>query len=95
MLIGSYVDLYQDFDGWSGGAAYIKRLKMLPNAEELFDQLEGILEDGQGVMTETELNDIFWFDGDWIAEIFGYENEDEIWEITDEMLYEKADKGNG
>lgn len=27
---------------------------------------------------ETQLNDIFWFDFDWIAELLGYENEEDF-----------------
>ena len=32
------------------------------------------------IMTETELNDFFWFKRDTIAEWLGYENFDEIME---------------
>ena len=58
----------RDFEFWSGA---IYRAETL-TCEEL-DQIENILEDlypdGIG---ETAINDIFWFEEDWIAECLGF-----------------------
>lgn len=46
---------------------------------DLLDQLEWILEDCylEGINEET-LNDILWFEGDWIAEVLGIKTYDKI-----------------
>lgn len=58
-----------DFDFWSGAYATAYVL-----TEKEFDIIEAELEspypDG---MDETAINDIFWFEQDWIAEMLGYE----------------------
>lgn len=64
----------RNFNFWSGACDRVKYLTL----EEL-DQLEAILEevypDG---MDETQINDIFWFEEDWIAEMLGYNDFEEI-----------------
>lgn len=62
------------FQPWSGAITTYDRAA---EAEKL-DELEYILEDiyPEG-MSETELNDLFWFDDDWIYETLGMHNEDE------------------
>jgi hypothetical protein len=59
-----------DFEFWSGA---LDRVKYLTYNE--LEQIESILEelypDG---MSETQINDIFWFEEDWIAEMLGYED---------------------
>ena len=73
----------RDFEFWSGAKDRVKYL----SAEQL-DTIENILDDlyPEG-MTETEVNDLFWFDEDTIAEWLGYENFDEIMNDDDEWLY--------
>lgn len=64
------------FEFWSGA----KDRASLLTWEEL-DRIEAILEDeypdGIG---ETELNDLFWFDFDYVAQLLGYESEDALFE---------------
>lgn len=62
------------FQPWSGATTTYNRVA---EAEKL-DELECILEDiyPEG-MSETELNDLFWFDADWIYETLNMHNEDE------------------
>lgn len=59
-----------DFDFWGGAKDTVKYL-----TEDEMNTIEGILEelypDG---MSETELNDFFWFEDDTIAEWLGYED---------------------
>lgn len=74
MKIISEVNL-RNFHFWCGG----KDTAQVLTYEQL-DQIEDILEDifPDGI-DATQLNDIFWFDDDWIAEMLGYEN----WEDFD------------
>lgn len=68
-----------NFEFWSGAKDRAMYL-----TDEEFDTIESILEecypDG---MTETEINDFFWFEEDTIAEWLGYSSFDEIMEEDD------------
>jgi hypothetical protein len=68
------------FEFWSGAkdkAAYLTDQEM--------DQIESILEDAYpDGMTDTQLNDLFWFDDDTIAEWLGYSSFEEIMFRDDE-----------
>ena len=59
-----------NFEFWSGAKDTIKYLTY-----DEMDTIESILEDAypEG-MSETELNDIFWFEDDLIAEWLGYDS---------------------
>ena len=73
-----------NFEFWSGAKDTVKYL----TASEL-EEIEAILEElyPEG-MSGTELNDIFWFEDDWIAEMLGYSCFDEIMkERKDKCLY--------
>ena len=61
---------------WSGGADTIKDLTC-EEIETVLDILETSLPE-ENIMTETELNDFFWFERATIAEWLGYNNYDEI-----------------
>ena len=65
-----------EFEFWAGAKDTVKYL-----TEEELDQIEQILEDiyPEG-LNETDLNDLFWFEDDLIAEWLGYESFDEIME---------------
>lgn len=64
----------KDFDFWSGGADRAANL-----TDEEFDSVERLFEelypDG---MSDTEINDFFWFDFDTIAQHLGYEDEEDF-----------------
>lgn len=70
----------KDFEFWSGAIDTVEHLTDLD-----FDNIEFALEelypDG---MDETEINDLFWFEEDFIAEILGYSEWDELEEDRDE-----------
>lgn len=70
----------KDFEFWSGAADRVKYL-----TEDELNTIENTLEelypDG---MNDTELNDLFWFDEDTIAEWLGYGSFDEIMERDEE-----------
>lgn len=63
----------RDFEAWSG-AIETKNLILDAGLEEEFEELiEEIYPDG---LTDTQLNDILWFDGGWILETLGIEEEE-------------------
>jgi len=60
------------FDAWSG-AKDTKQLILDNGKESDFEfMLEDLYPDG---MTDTQLNDILWFETDWICETLGIDNE--------------------
>lgn len=61
---------------WSGAADTVKYLTD-DEMDTIETRLEDIYPDGIG---ETELNDLFWFDDDTIAEWIGYESFEQIME---------------
>lgn len=59
-----------DFKFWSGA---VQTAELLTNEE--LETIESILEDiYPDGMDETTVNDIFWFEDDFIAECLGYED---------------------
>lgn len=64
----------REFNFWSGAKDTVKYLIL----EEL-DSVESILDDlyPEGI-SETDLNDFFWFDNDTITEWLGYHDFDEL-----------------
>lgn len=72
MTIATEIKL-RDFKFWSGAA----NTRMYLTDDEV-DIIEAVLDDmpQDKPMTATEINDIFWFETDWIAEVLGYEDWD-------------------
>ena len=64
------------FDFW-GGAKERAKLLSYEELDIIEMELEMMYEDG---IDETMLNDIFWFDEDFIASILGYDSFETIWE---------------
>lgn len=63
-----------DHDAWSGAIDTLKKIKEL-NLESDFDSLiEEMYHDG---IDETQLNDILWFESEWIFESLGIKEEEE------------------
>lgn len=56
------------FEFWGGARAVAGTLTI-----EQLEQIEGILEDC-GELSETDINDLFWFEPDRIAEWVGYDD---------------------
>ena len=64
----------RDFEAWSG-AIETKNLILDAGKEEEFEELiEEIYPEG---IDETNLNDLLWFDSDWVLETLGIEEEEE------------------
>lgn len=73
MLIKTEKNL-RNFEAWSG-AIETKNLILDAGLEEEFEGLiEELYPDG---LSDTELNDILWFDSDWILENLGIKEEEE------------------
>lgn len=80
MKVTVEVNSYNDFDFWSGAAGTVKYL----NSDEI-EKIFAILEDAYpNGMTDTALNDFFWFEEETIAEWLGYNNFTEIMNREDE-----------
>lgn len=69
-----------DFDFWSGAKDTVKYLTD-DEVEQIFDMLDEYYPDG---MTETQVNDFFWFDDDTIAEWLGYRDFEELMKRDEE-----------
>ena len=71
-----------DFEAWSGA---VDTLQRIINAD-MCDELERILEDlyPEG-MSDTELNDLLWFDSETVYEWLGMRTEEAIEEELDEL----------
>lgn len=66
-------------NAWSGAKDRIESLSY-SEIETILSILEDCCPDG---MTETELNDFFWFDDDTYAEWLGYEDAEALWTAKD------------
>lgn len=63
-----------NFDFWAGAKDRAEKLS-LNDFEIIEEQLEELYPEG---MSETEINDFFWFDFDTIAEWLGYDDEEDF-----------------
>ena len=73
MIIKTETNL-RNFEAWSG-ATETKNLILDAGLEEEF---EGLIEElYPNGLSDTELNDILWFDSDWILENLGIKEEEE------------------
>ena len=65
---------FENFEAWSGAVA-TKRAILAAGKEEEFESLiEEAYPEG---LTDTELNDLLWFDDEWIFESLGIEEDEE------------------
>ena len=73
MRVYKEVNAY-NFDFWSGAKDTVKYLTD-EEVNMIFEMLEELYPEG---MDETEVNDLFWFEDDTIAEWLGYRSFEEI-----------------
>ena len=71
MKITSEMNL-KNFKAWSGAKDTLNKLIELDKCDELEFILDDLYPEG---MTETELNDMLWFDDEWIYKTLGIEEE--------------------
>ena len=74
MTITYELDL-ERFEAWSGAKETLERIEREGKCEELENVLEELYPDG---MTETELNDLLWFDSESVYEWLGIRSEEQI-----------------
>lgn len=87
MTITYELDL-NSFEAWSGAVDTLDRIKREGKCEELESILEDIYSDG---MTETELNDLLWFNADEVYNWLGLRTESEIQSEINEAKEELLD----
>ena len=75
MIIKREISL-ENFEAWSGAKDTLQTLR----DKGLCDRLENLLEDIEPAdgWTETALNDLLWFEGDYIAELLGFEDWEDL-----------------
>ena len=71
MKITSEMSL-KNFKAWSGAKDTLNKLIELDRCEDLEFILDDLYPDG---LTDTQLNDILWFEDEWIYETLGIEEE--------------------
>jgi hypothetical protein len=64
----------QDFKAWSGAVDTKERILNEGKGEEFGSLIEELYPDG---LEETALNDILWFEEDWLYESLGIEDDEE------------------
>lgn len=68
-------DIYlSEFDAWSGARDTLDRIINEGKCDELESMLEELYPEG---MTDTELNDLLWFDDEWLFEMLDIDDEEE------------------
>lgn len=87
MTIKSDISL-KNFGAWSGGKDTLNRIINEGKCDELESMLEDLYPDG---MTDTELNDLLWFDSDTVFEWLGIRTYDQIKEELEEKKAELED----
>jgi hypothetical protein len=91
MTITYELDL-ERFEAWSGAKTTLDRIQREGKCELLEQMLEELYPDG---MTETELNDLLWFDSESVYEWCGIRSEEqikrEIREAEDELADMQSD----
>lgn len=61
-------------NSWGGAIDTIRTVREAGKEDELMDFLEDIFID-DGVPTETQINDLLWFDSEWVFEELGIDTE--------------------
>ena len=77
----------RNFDFWSGAKDTVNHLTC-EELDTIENILEGIYPDG---MEDTQINDIFWFEEDWIAEMLGYSDFEELMHRDDDEEEEEEE----
>ena len=88
MTITYELDLNR-FEAWSGAKKTLERIQREGKCAELENVLEELYPDG---MTETELNDLLWFDSESVYEWLGIRSEAQIEKEIEEAEAELEEK---
>lgn len=88
MIITYELDL-NSFEAWSGAVDTLERIQREGKCAELENVLEELYPDR---MTETELNDLLWFDSESVYEWLGIRSEGQIEKEIEEAEAELEEK---
>ena len=88
MTITYELDL-NSFQAWSGAKDTLERIQREGKCAELENILEELYPDG---MTETELNDLLWFESETVYEWLGIRSEEQIKKEIEEAEAELEEK---
>ena len=88
MTITYELDL-NSFEAWSGAKETLERIQREGKCAELENVLEELYPDG---MTETELNDLLWFEPETVYEWLGIRSEEQIKKEIEEAEAELEEK---
>lgn len=86
-----YSDRFSSFRPWSGAVYTYNALEMYDRLDEFEQYLDDIYYDdllGEGIISETELNNLLWFDAATICEVVGLYYDDKTQAISDEPFDE-------
>lgn len=64
----------RDFEAWSGAVHTLNKIIEFDKCDEFDNLIDELYPDG---LTDTELNDILWFEEEWIFESLGINEDDE------------------
>lgn len=87
MTITANISL-RDFEAWSGARQTLNRLINTNTVEDFESVLEDLYPDG---INETALNDILWFDDEWVFETVGLKTYDEIYSEIEDIKVQMED----
>lgn len=87
MMIKNDISL-ENFGAWNGGKSTLDRIINEGKCDELESMLEDLYPDG---MTDTQLNDLLWFDSDTVFGLLGIRTYDQIKEELEEKKAELED----
>ena len=71
----------QDFNAWSGAISTKETIIENDKEQEFENLIDELYPEG---LSETQLNDILWFESDWIFEMLGINEEEENEEEEEE-----------
>lgn len=74
----------RDFEFWSGAKETVSMLS--GNEIELLERYFEDLEDEGFIWSDTQINDFFWFETDWIAKYLGFEDYDDLYDQRKQFL---------
>jgi hypothetical protein len=77
MIVYSEISL-ADFKFWGGAVDTVEELTW-----DDYETLEFAIEEmccDNGMISETELNDLIWFERDWVANVLGYNSFEDLME---------------
>lgn len=74
LRICNVIDSLEEFKPWSGAKYTYNRIVDADKGEEFIDMLSYEYPDG---MTEMELNDLLWFDGEYCLGLVGLDESEE------------------